>query len=110
MPRIAPRDPVLLLLRERLQRGASAVRADAAAVPGPLSPVQRTRAMAALAALDPDARRRMLVRAVLAERLGEAVANDAAFQQVSERVLALLDATEEGRVLVADALKDVWGG
>lgn len=110
MPRIAPRDPVLLLLRERLQRGASTVRADTPVGPAPLSPLQRARAMAAMAALDPDARRRMLVRAVLAERLGEAVANDAAFQQVSDRVLALLDATEEGRALVAAALADVWGG
>lgn len=63
-----------------------------------------------MAALDPAARRRMLVRAVLAERLGDAVANAAAFQQVSDRVLALLDDSEEGRALVAAVLAEVAGG
>lgn len=108
MTQVGRADPVLLLLRERLQgRGAvtvgTPVRADAPL----LSPLERARAVAALAVLDEERRRRLMVRALLAERLGEAVANDAGFQALGDRVLAMLDETPEGRALVAAALVEL---
>ncbi len=108
MARIAGTDPLVRLLRERLQRGGATALGRQARANGPaLSPVERARATATMAALDPDARRRLLVKALLAERLGEAIANDAGFQRVSERVLAMLDDSSEGRALIAAALADL---
>lgn len=51
-----------------------------------------------------------MVRAVLTERLGAAVANDAAFAAVGDRVLATLDETPEGRALVEAALEELEAG
>lgn len=111
MAEIGRANPVLLLLRERLQgRQASAARSVARAAAPPLSPLERARAVAALAVLDPDGRRRLVVRALLAERLGEAVANDAAFQALGDRVLAMLDETLEGRALVEAAMAELEAG
>lgn len=110
MTRVGRTDPLLRLLRERLQRdGAASVGRQARTDGPPLSPVERERAMAAMAAIDPEVRRKLLVRALLTGRLGEGVANDAAFQRLSERVLAMLDDTDEGRALVAAALADLEG-
>ncbi|MEH3040405.1 MAG: hypothetical protein PGN21_10130 [Sphingomonas paucimobilis] len=110
MAEIGRADPVLLLLRERLQgRSGAAVRSSARAAAPMLSPIERTRAVAALAVLDEEGRRRLVVRAVLAERLGEAVANDAAFQTLGDRVLAELDETPEGRALVEAAMAEMAG-
>lgn len=108
MAEIGRADPVLLLLRERLQgRAAATVRSPARAAAPMLSPTERARAVAALAVLDAEGRRRLVVRALLAERLGEAVANDAAFEAVGARVLAMLDETPEGRALVEAALAEL---
>lgn len=108
MAEIGRADPVLLLLRERLQgRGETKVRSATRAAVPMLSPLERARAVAALAVLDPDGRRRLVVRALLAERLGEGVANDAAFQALGDRVLAMLDETPEGRSLVVAALAEL---
>lgn len=108
MAEVGRADPVLLLLRERLQgRREAAVRSPARAAAPLLSPLERARAMAALGLLDRESRRGMLVRALLAERLGEAVANDAAFEAVGERVLVMLDETPEGRALVEAALGEL---
>lgn len=108
MTQVGRADPVLLLLRERLQgRAAAAVGSSARADAPILSTMERARAVAALAVLDEERRRRLVVRALLAERLGEAVANDAAFQALGDRVLAMLDETPEGRALVAAALVEL---
>jgi len=111
MAEVGRADPVLLLLRERLQgRQAPTARSAARAAAALLSPLERARAVAALAVLDSEGRRRLVVRALLAERLGEAVANDAAFQAVGERVLAMLDETPEGRALIEAALAELEAG
>ncbi len=108
MAEVGRADPVLLLLRERLQGRQVPATGPAPRAAGPLlSPLERARAVAALAGLDGEGRRRLLVRALLAERLGAAVANDAAFQAVGERVLAMLDDTPEGRALVEAALVEL---
>lgn len=110
MAEVGRTDRVLLLLRERLQRRqGAAVRSSVRATTPNLSPLERARAVAALAMLDGEGRRRLVVRAVLAERLGEAVANDAAFEAVGERVLAMLDETPDGRALVEAALAELGG-
>lgn len=108
MAEIGRTDPVLMLLRERLQRRGGAKVGSSTRTAAPmLSPMERARAVAALAVLDEQGRRRLVVRAVLAERLGEAVANDAAFQALSDRVLTELDETPEGRALVEAAMAEM---
>jgi hypothetical protein len=110
MARIARTDQVLLLLRERLQRGGvvSVRQAGQPASPA-LSPIERARALAVMAALDADGRRKLLVRVLLGDRLGERITNDAAFQAISDRVLAMLDDLPEGRALIDAALADLDG-
>jgi hypothetical protein len=95
MTRISNVDHVLLLLRERLQRldgntqakadrAASAKRTDAG------SPRSLTDALDRIRALDPDEAGRALVMAVLTEKFGEEVVNDASFQTIITKVNDIL--------------------
>jgi hypothetical protein len=111
MTRVNNADHVLLLLRERLQRldrgrGARAARAGAsrAATPGPMA---RLQARAALDQVSGDEFRRTLVRALLTEEVGEAVANDPSFQAIVEDVFRMISATEDGRELIDRAGREL---
>ncbi len=102
MTRITGTDQVLLLLRDRLARGAAsggAVRSGALAR-RERAALDRLRAMAGFDALDPDERRRAVVQGLLIEELGEAVANDAAFQTVLGDVLRIIGAMPGGTDLI----------
>ncbi|MEP9403190.1 hypothetical protein [Sphingomonas sp. VNH70] len=99
MTRINGADHVLLLLRDRLTRGTGTARTQATAR-SERAPVDRLRAMAGFDALDPDERRRAVVHALLLDELGDAVANDAAFRSVLDRVVRIVADLPEGGDLI----------
>lgn len=114
MTRVGNADQVLLLLREQLQRldrarGQRSGRADASRKAAAQTPLARLRALRALGPMSEEDYRRTLVRALLTEELGEAVANDPSFQAVADDVFRILNESEEGRALVARAAEQLAG-
>lgn len=108
MTRINPSDHVLLLLREQLRRGERATRSAAPRRAEPQA-LDRLKAMDALDAMDDHERRRSLVQGLLADGLGDAVANDAGFQTLVEEVARIVGAMPEGQALVDRAIAQLRG-
>ena len=103
-------DQILLLLREQLQRaGETRARTGASqttgagdrAEPGPLD---RARTLASLGAIDPDERRRLVVRTLLLEEFGETAGADPAFATLVDRVLAMMRDIPGGDELIDRAI------
>ena len=111
MTRINQVDQVLLLLRERLQRlnrsGPGASRRSGRSSPATARPLARLQAMAELDQLSEDDLGRTIVRALLAEELGEGLANDPAFQAVIDDVARIIGESQEGRDLMARAAREL---
>lgn len=106
MTRITTTDQVLLLLRERLRRlgETRSARGSAPAAPAATpSPMARLQALEGTGALPREELRRTLVRALLAEQLGDGLASDPAFQAVCEDVFRIISETPEGRDLLERA-------
>jgi hypothetical protein len=113
MNRIGNADQVLVLLREQLQRlgrgkGAKARRAGAALGSTP-SPIARLQAKAGMDDLSGEEFRRTLVRALLTEELGDAMANDPSFQTVADDVFRIIGGTPEGKELIDRAARQLRG-
>lgn len=112
MTRVNGTDRALLLLRERL---AEAARRQTHAVttrpigPSDPPPLRRLRTMEAFDALDAHDQRRALVRAILAQELGDGLVNDPAFQSVADRVAAIIDATPDAAALADRAAATLRG-
>lgn len=106
MTRIGNVDQVLLLLREQLQRAGKGRQAARKSRSGPVTPrpLDRVRALAAMASLNDDELRRAVVRGILTEELGEAVGNDAALQAIVDDVVRIIEETHGGTELVARAI------
>lgn len=104
MTRVSQADQLLLLLRERLQRldrGRAERKGGAApARPATPKPLERLHAVAALDRLSEEETRRSLVRALLAQELGDGIANDPGFQKVADDVFRIISESEEGRALI----------
>lgn len=95
MTRIGTIDQILLLLREQLQRageGRTQLNPSSAGTAGRPEPrpLDRARTLASLDAIDPDERRRLVIRTLLLEELGDKVGNDPAFASLVERVLTTM--------------------
>ena len=107
MTRVNSSDHVLLLLRERLQRLGKerAGRSAPAATGRKAAPSSRGRlqALAAFDGMGGEEMRRGLVRALLTEEIGEAAANDPAFQAVADDVFRMISGSPEGRDLIERA-------
>jgi hypothetical protein len=112
MTRISNADHVLLLLREQLQklgRGRKERTGRAGAVRGSTPrPIARLQAMASLE--EGEEFRRSLVRAILTEEMGEAMANDPSFQAVVDNVYRMISATPDGQALIDRAGRQLRGG
>lgn len=112
MTRVSGADQVLLLLREQLQRmdrgRVRRTRTERAGAATP-RPLERLHDLTAFDQLPDEERRRTLVRAVLTEELGEAVANDPSFQAVLDEVSRIIGESEEGRTLVERAARQLRG-
>lgn len=111
MTRINQVDQALLLLREQLQRMAKSRGREARRASGKdrttPSPMARLAGLASLDDLPEDQFRRTLVRALLTEELGDALANEPAFQPVIEDVFRILGESEEGQSLMVEAAQQI---
>lgn len=111
MTRIGQADQILLLLRERLQRMDRA-RAGRSGRAGDVRqatarPLARLQEMSALDQLSDEDFRRTLVRALLAEELGDGIAADPAFQSLADDVFRIIGESEEGRSLIDRAAEQL---
>lgn len=111
MTRVSNSDHVLVLLREQLQKLGRTRREKAsksAEVRGSTPrPIARLQAMG-----PPDEGeefRRTLVRAILTEEMGEAMANDPAFHAVVDDVYRMISASPDGRELIDRAGRQLRG-
>lgn len=107
MTRIGTSDQVVLLLQEQIERLGKSKRGarDAAtARTGVPEPMARVRALAAREGLSDDDVKRALVCGLLTQQLGDAIANDPAFQAIANDVIRIIGATPEGRDLLDRAL------
>lgn len=113
MTRVSQADQVLLLLRERLQRmdRARAERGGRAGGPRGATPrpLARLQAMPSLGELGDEEFRRTLVRAVLAEQLGDGIANDPSFQALTDEIFRIIAESDEGRTLIDRAAAQLRG-
>ena len=112
MTRISNADHVLILLREQLQR-LGRTRKERSGRAGTVQgstprPIARLQAMASQE--DSEEFRRTLVRAILTEEMGEAMANDPSFQAVVDNVYRMISATPDGQELIERAGRQLRGG
>ena len=112
MTRIGNTEQVLLLLREQLQklgqtrkgRTGSSGTVRGASTP---KPIARLQAMGSYE--EGEEFRRTLVRAILTEEMGEAMANDPSFQAVVDNVYRMISATPDGQDLIDAAGRQLRG-
>lgn len=108
MTRISGTDHVLLLLREQLDRLArkrATQSGKTRSMPiGTPEPMARLRARAATDGIGEDELKRALVRGLLAQQLGDSIANDPAFETMASDVARMIADSDEGRALLARAL------
>lgn len=100
MTRIGPTEQVLVLLRARLEQRARAASPVTREAPDAQA---RLQALAALRDLPRRSFRQALVRGLLADRIGEALAGDPAFDQVVREVLELVESNPETAALLEQA-------
>lgn len=115
MTSISSVDQAIILLRERLRQvrkqGKSAGAAPSIRVQSrSAQPLDQIRRMLAVESLPPRDIRRALVRNLLAEAFGDAVANDLSFQAIADQVTAMLDEDAETRALLDRAVAEVKAG
>jgi hypothetical protein len=110
MTRITSTDQVLLILRERLRRLTEGRPTRANVQTGPVttaSPMARLQSLGGMGAVPREELRRTLVRALLAEQLGDGLASDPAFQSVCDDVFRIICETPEGRELIERAAAQI---
>jgi len=103
-----------MLLREQLQqlgkcRAGGAGRSSSAAASSSRPPIARLQALSARHGIGEDEYRRTFIRALLAEQLGEQVAQDASFQLIIEDVFRIVSEDEEARSLLDRAAQQLAG-
>ena len=112
MTTISRVDQAILLLKERLRRldassTGSATKAGKTARgdrSDPLLPIRQLAAREGVA--DPELRR-ALVRTLLADALGEDLVGSLEFQSVADDVARILEESDTGRALIAQALAEL---
>ena len=111
MTRISNADHVLVLLREQLQK-IGQTRKERTSRSGTVRkstprPIARLQAMGSYE--EGEEFRRTLVRAILTEEMGEAMANDPSFQAVVDNVYRMISATPDGQELIDRAGRQLRG-
>ncbi|MGK6317895.1 hypothetical protein [Sphingomonas sp. DT-204] len=107
MTRIGAADQILLLLREQLrkaERRTGRGRSEEAGKAGPVDPHQRLAALASLESLPDRDLRRAMIRGLLAERFGEELTSDPAFEAVALEVVRIMEDSPETQALVDSAI------
>lgn len=101
-------DRVLLILRERLRRSEGATTRGTSRVgERTASPQERMEALATIRDLPERDFRRAVVRGLLGEQLGEALAADPAFDSMSAEVLRIVEGSDEARALLDRAAAEL---
>lgn len=101
-------DSLVLQLRAQLQRAASQrMRSGAAAAKVDKGPLERLRAAEGAERFEGRELRRKFVRALLMEELGEELANQPEFEQVSNQVWSLIEEDETLKAQLEDALRQL---
>lgn len=101
-------DRVLLILREQLRRSERAqTRGTAPVGERAASPQERMEALATIRDLPERDFRRAVVRGLLGEQLGEALAADPAFDAMSAEVLRIVEGSDEARALLDRAVAEL---
>ena len=112
MTNITRVDQAVLQLRAQLQRLARE-RTGGSSAPGSVtaSPLQRLRETKEATPDDESALfRKTMLRALLTEELGEGLANQVEFEQISSQVWQLIDEDEETRALMDEAIRQLDAG
>ncbi|WP_341209501.1 hypothetical protein [uncultured Sphingomonas sp.] len=110
MTTIGITDRVLLILRERLRRSErAATRGTAPVGERAASPQERMEALATIRDLPERDFRRAVVRGLLGEQLGEALAADPAFDAMSAEVLRIVEGSDEARAVLDRAVEELRG-
>lgn len=111
MTRISNSDHVMVLLREQLQKLGRTRRESAGSAAevrrSTPRPIARLQAMASFE--EGEEFRRTLVRAILTEEMGEAMANDPAFLAVVDDVYRMISASPDGQELMDRAGQQLRG-
>lgn len=107
-------DQAVFLLRDRLRRlnakdgSAASARAGKAQI-GRGDPLVPLRQLAQQGRIGEEELRRAFVRTLLGEALGEELLASLEFQSISDQVLQILESSDTGRALLADALAELRG-
>ncbi len=107
MTRINHVDQVLMLLRQQLERMGKAQRRPQAAKAGTPSALKRAAALTQIEGLSAEDLEQSLIRALLTEEFGEALANDARFQKVVADVYRIIAADRETHQLLRQAVEQL---
>ncbi|MCJ2186978.1 hypothetical protein [Novosphingobium beihaiensis] len=112
MTEISRSSQVVFLLRQELQRMSTrrASKGDGAASTrdsGSSSPIRRLREIASDENYGEEEFNRSLVQALLSERLGSRLTDDARFQRTVDEVLRLINSDEQARTLITAARKQL---
>jgi hypothetical protein len=105
-------DQAILLLQDRLRRlqerspGATA-KAGSAMRPEKSDPLVPLRQLARRGGIADGELRRALVRRLLADSLGDELVGSLEFQSIAEQVARILEGSEKGRALLAQALSEL---
>ena len=113
MTRVTQADQVMMLLRQQLQRMAGGPKTARSGQSGTAqaaqrqNPLRRVSALAALDSLPDEELGRALVRTLLTEEFGEALANAPKFARIVDEVHRMIAADEEANGLLHKALAQV---
>jgi hypothetical protein len=111
MTNISQVDQAILLLQERLRRLRSGETSGAARNVRVQSrtprPAAQLRNVLAVEGVPPRQLRRALVRSLLADAFGEAVANDLSFQGIADQVTDILEADPDTAALLDRAVEQI---
>lgn len=110
MTSVSPQvDRLIAVLRQRLQERdrLSAKRAPSVALSGGTDSVAAAHALAAIDDVDERHLRRALIQGFLKDQFGSDALNQAAFQQLVDRVLSAIETDEGGQALLTRLSRDL---
>lgn len=101
-------EQAILLIKDRLRKlGEQSAGAAASSGREAVDPLGPVRMLARQPSCNEEDLRKALVRGLLAESLGPALVTSLEFQNITDKVTQMLEESEAGRQLLADALREI---